>query len=107
MTDEKEKPTTAVELGAIVLAGINAERYLPDPKTLSAAEDERLHEGSRARNDGKEALRHLLVIVESFGWPEQLATETREEFVARRWEELDEVVARVERERARLVASDG
>lgn len=96
------KSTIATDLGTTILSGINAHRYLVDPASVSAEENARLEAGSNARNSAKGALRELLVIAEAFGWPEQLATETREEFVVRRTAELDEVMARVERERARL-----
>lgn len=101
------KPTHATELGTTILSGINAHRYLVDPASVSAEENARLAAGGNDRIAGKEALRELLVVAESFGWPNQLATETREEFVVRRGAELDEVVVRVERERGKMVASDG
>jgi hypothetical protein len=98
------KTTYAAELGAIVLAGIRAHRSLVDLDSVSAEERSRLTQGSSDRNDAKGALRELLVIAESFGWPEQLATETREEFVVRRTAELYEVEERVKAARAALGA---
>lgn len=58
---EVEPP--AVDLGAIVLRGINAYRYLVDPKAVSAAENARLAEGANARNDAKGALRELVELL--------------------------------------------
>jgi hypothetical protein len=102
MSEESFAPA---DLFKIIYNGINAERYLPELDSLPAAERARLEEGSEARNAGKAALGELLVLTKHFGWPDQLPLEkTREEFLARRTAELDEVERRVAKIRAELAS---
>lgn len=99
-------PTTASELADIVMTGIFAHRYLVDPGSVSAAENALLTEGARERGDAKQALKELVVLADHFGWPMQLVTEARGQFVARRGSELAEAERRLKVEREKLDAAD-
>lgn len=103
------KHTPVAELDTTILAGLNSYRASPGVSLSLGADTELklLTQAVSQVQDGLQALRELVVLAETFGWPEQLAYETREKFVMRRTAELDEVVARVGRERAKLSASGG
>ncbi len=100
MTIIKNRPVTT--LSPIILAGINARGVTGRESPELQAEQTKM---ANDRLEAKQALRELVVLAETFGWPEQLDYETREEFVQRRSAELDEVAARVASERAKLAAT--
>lgn len=105
MTTIKNAPTA--ERGATILAGLNAYRHRPEPGSVSEAEHAQMAEGVAAIMHGRDALRDLLTVADTFGYPTQFSWETREEFVARRTAELDEVAGRVKAARAAMEATNG